>query len=141
MVGFPGETVEEFEETCRLFASGPFAFCHVFSYSERDGTPAARAPAQIPIPERARRSAALRRLAGEKRDGFYRRYLGQKMRVLFEDPKPEHWPAYTDNYIRVAVEKNSLPNPREDLTNRVGLVRLDRIRADFVEGRLVRLLA
>lgn len=139
MVGFPGETPAEFDETCRVFQQNPFAFCHVFSYSERDGTVAAKSTAQVPVPERARRSAFLRRLSASKRHDFYQAHLGREMRVLFEDPKPGLWPAYTDNYIRVMVETRSLPDPSIDLTNRTGRVRLQRISADFVEGELVEL--
>lgn len=138
MVGFPGETEDEFQETCRVFQDEPFAFCHVFSYSEREGTVAAMAENQVPVPERARRSAFLRRLSASKRHDFYEQHLGRTMRVLFEDPKPGLWPAYTDNYIRVMVGTGALPRPSTDLTNRTGLVRLDRIRADFVEGTLVK---
>jgi threonylcarbamoyladenosine tRNA methylthiotransferase MtaB len=137
MVGFPGETEEEFEETCRVFREGPFAFCHVFSYSEREGTVAAKSPEQVPIPERARRSAVLRHLSANRRLGFHQRHLGRTVRVLFEDPKPGLWLGYTDNYIRVVVAAAELPDPTADLTNRTALVRLDRISADFVEATWV----
>lgn len=137
MVGFPGETDDEFDETCRVFRENPFAFCHVFSFSEREGTPAARSEHQVPVPERARRSAFLRRLSGSKRHDYYEHHIGRTMPVLFEDRKPGLWPAYTDNYIRVVVEADSLPDPDVDLTNRTALVRLERVSADFVEGKLV----
>lgn len=137
MVGFPGETEDEFEETCRVFQRNPFAFCHVFSYSERDGTVAAKSTEQVPVPERARRSAVLRHLSARQRNDYYERHVGRTMRVLFEDPKPGIWPGYTDNYIRVVVQAASLPDPAADLTNRTALVRLDRVSADFVEGRLI----
>ncbi len=137
MVGFPGETEEDFGQTCDVFTQNPFAFCHVFTYSERDGTVAAKSSDQIPIPERARRSAFLRRLSASQRHNFYERYLGQTVRVLFEDPKPGLWPAYTDNYIRVMVETSTLPDPSLDLTNRTAQVRLNRITADFTEATLI----
>lgn len=140
MVGYPGESDEEFIETCRVFEENPFAFCHVFSYSEREGTVAAKSATQVPVPERARRSAALRRLSAKKRTNFYDKYTGRTMRVLFEDPKPDFWPAYTDNYIRVIVAKDSLPDPTLDLTNKTALVRLDQVSADFVEATFVELL-
>src|SRR5690625_76063 len=140
MVGYPGETDEEFNETCRVFRENPFAFCHVFTFSERDGTIAAKSTKQVPIPERARRSAALRRLSVSRRYDFYEKHLGRTMRVLFEDPKTDIWPAYTDNYIRVIIEKNQLANPKSDLRNRTALVRLDRVCADFTEGTIVRML-
>ncbi len=137
LVGFPGETTEEFEETCRIFREGPFAYCHVFPYSEREGAPAARMAGAVPVRERARRSAFLRGLSAERRRDFYARYLGRTVGVLFEDPKPGVRTGYTGNYIRVVVDAETLPPGSGDLTNRVAEVRLERIRADFVEGRLV----
>lgn len=140
MVGYPGETEAEFEETCQVFRENPFAFCHVFTFSERDGTIAAKSTEQISIAERARRSAALRRLSVSRRYDFYTEHVGRTMRVLFEDPKQDIWPAYTDNYIRVIVEKNRLSDPQTDLRNRTALVRLDRVCADFTEGTIVQML-
>ena len=57
MVGFPGESVSDFEETCETFLNGPYAYCHVFTYSEREGTPAAKATDHIVMEDRRRRSA------------------------------------------------------------------------------------
>ncbi len=138
MVGFPGETEEEFQDTCSVFLENPFNFCHVFSFSEREGTVAAKRDDQVPLEERQCRSAYLRRLSSKKRYDFYGAYLGTTMRVLFEDPKPDFWPAYTDNYIRVVVPRDAMNG--EDLANRCAEVRLNRIAADFVEGEIVRML-
>lgn len=132
MVGHPSESKAAFEQTCRFIAEQPIAFAHVFPYSERDGTPAARRTDQVPIRERARRSAVLRNLAARKRLDFYRRHLGSTMPVLFEDPKPDCWPGYTANYVRVVLPRNQA-DP-EDLANRLIHVRLDSIEADFVRG-------
>ncbi|MDQ8186883.1 tRNA (N(6)-L-threonylcarbamoyladenosine(37)-C(2))-methylthiotransferase MtaB [Pelagicoccus sp. SDUM812002] len=142
MVGFPGETENDFQETCSVFLENPFDFCHVFSYSERRGTMAARRADQIDIPERARRSAYLRRLSSKKRYDMYERYLGQEMRVLFENPKPDSWPSYTDNYIRVVVPRFGYLAEEKgvDLANRCGRVRLTRVAADYVEGELLEVL-
>lgn len=138
MVGFPGETEEEFQETCSVFLESPFDFCHVFSFSEREGTVAARRDDQVPVEERRRRSAYLRRLSSKKRYDFYGTHLGTTKRVLFENPKPDFWPAYTDNYIRVVAPRNSMNG--EDLANRCAEVKLNRIASDFVEGEIVRML-
>lgn len=139
MVGFSGETEAEFEETCSVFLENPFNFCHVFSYSERKGTVAARRDDQVAMPERARRSAYLRRLSSKKRYDLYESYLGKTMKVLFENPKPEFWPSYTDNYIRVTVPKSGLAK-NEDLANRCGFVKLKKLAADTVEGELIEML-
>jgi threonylcarbamoyladenosine tRNA methylthiotransferase MtaB len=138
MVGFPGESLDEFDETCQIFQENPFDFCHVFPYSERDGTLAARREDQIPTEERARRSAHLRRMASSKRYEHYTAYLGKTMPVLFEDPKEGTWPGYTDNYIRVVIKADQAKN--EYLANRMGSVRLNKISADFVSGDLLEML-
>lgn len=134
MAGFPGETEEDFEETCRLFLEQPLVYCHVFPYSERDGTPAARRTDSVPVPERNRRCARLRRLSAEKRHDFQARFLDRETEVLFEDPRDGLWPGYTPNYIRVLCE-----SPR-NLANRRARVRLARISADFVEGTVAEVL-
>ena len=66
MVGFPGETEEDFAKTCETFVDGPFSYSHVFTYSEREGTPAAKSTDQLPMEERRRRSARLCRLSASK---------------------------------------------------------------------------
>ncbi len=134
LTGFPGEGEKEFEETCRVFLDNPFAYCHVFTYSEREGTPAVRQPEIVPVPERNRRGAFLRRLSAKRRYNYYESYLGKTVEVLFEDQRQGVWPGYTGNYIRVVSESS------QDLTNRLARVRLEKISADFVEGSLVEVL-
>jgi threonylcarbamoyladenosine tRNA methylthiotransferase MtaB len=135
MVGFPGETETDFEQTCHVFLEAPFAFCHVFTYSERDGTVAAKRDDHVPLPERKRRSAHLRRLSAMKRYDFHESFLGRELPVLFENQREATWPGYTPNYIRVVI-----PSAGDNLLNRRGLVRLDSISADFVDGTLIEML-
>jgi threonylcarbamoyladenosine tRNA methylthiotransferase MtaB len=135
MVGFPGETQADFEQTCDVFLEAPFAFCHVFTYSERDGTVAAKRGDHVHLPERKRRSAHLRRLSAMKRHDFHNSYLGRELPVLFENQREATWPGYTPNYIRVVI-----PYAGGNLVNRRGLVRLDSISADFVDGTLIEML-
>ena len=66
MVGFPRETEEDFAKTCETFVDSPFSYSHLFTYSEREGTPAARSSDQVPMEERRRRSAHLCRLSASK---------------------------------------------------------------------------
>ena len=105
MIGFPGETNEEFAITCDNFMNYPFTFCHVFTYSERAGTSAARRSDQVDVPTRQRRSSTLRALSAKKREKFMQQFIGQTVEVLFENPVPEKniTPAYTPNYLRVLV--------------------------------------
>lgn len=134
LVGFPGETDADFAETVRIFTENPFAYTHVFTYSERDGTPAARRDDHIPSGVRQQRSAELRTRSARQRNAWYRSQLGSVHEVLFEDPREGHWPGYTANYIRVVCD-DPLP-----LRNRRAQVRLDRLAADYVEGTVLDVL-
>ena len=77
MVGFPGETESDFEETCDRFLDLPFSYCHVFTFSEREGTPAAKMDKHVSVEQRRQRSAHLRRLSASKRMSFHENQLGQ----------------------------------------------------------------
>jgi threonylcarbamoyladenosine tRNA methylthiotransferase MtaB len=132
MVGHPSESEADFEQTCAFIAEQSIAFAHVFPYSERDGTLAARRIDRVPIQERSRRSAVLRNLAARKRLEFYRTHLGQTLPVLFEDPKPDCWPGYTANYVRVVLPRD--PHSDNDLANHLIPIRLESVEADYVRG-------
>lgn len=97
MVGFPGETDAEFEETQQFIESLPFTYLHVFTYSERPGTPAATAP-QIPMPVRKERNRVLRELAARKNEEFRRRFVNRRLSVVTLD-RP--LAALSDNYLPV----------------------------------------
>jgi threonylcarbamoyladenosine tRNA methylthiotransferase MtaB len=131
MVGYPTEGEAEFEETCKTFMEHPFSYCHVFTFSERENTPAARMVDQVEVPEKQRRSAKLRRLSESKRYDYYSSHIGREMTVLFEDSKDGIWPGYTDNYIRVLVNADST------LQNQIARVKLERVVGDVVEGSLI----
>ena len=75
MVGFPGETDEEFEQSRQFIESLPFTYLHVFTYSARPGTPASEAPGQVPIRVRKERNSILRQLAAAKNLEFRRAML------------------------------------------------------------------
>lgn len=133
MVGFTGETEEDFEETCRCFLELPFAYTHVFPFSEREGTAVMkRDEGWIPIEERNRRCTHLRRLSEKKRYDFMAARLGQTAKVLLEDPRDGGFPGYTENYIRVRV-----PDPGHDIRNELVNVRLNKIRADWMEAEVL----
>lgn len=131
MVGYPGESEEDFEATCETFRENPFTYCHVFSYSRRDNTPAARADDQVPEQVKKQRSATLRKLSERQRQAFAANQLGKVTEVLFEKQKEGVWPGYTPDYIRVVVGSD------EDLTNQVRKVKLNKLSADFVEATLI----
>lgn len=132
MVGFPGETKDYFRETCDTFINFPLAYCHVFTFSERKGTPAAKIQEQIPMDERRKRSAHLRRISASKRMDFFKSQEGEVRRVLFEKPKDKTLAGYTDNYTKVIIE-----NPDVSLANQFVDVRLKQANPEFVLGELV----
>jgi threonylcarbamoyladenosine tRNA methylthiotransferase MtaB len=107
MVGFPGETEEEFEQNRSFIERLPFTYLHVFTYSARPGTPAAAAPSQVPVPVRKQRNRILRELAATKNLEFRRRMAGQKLSVVtLEQPGA----ALSDNYLKVELARPRVPN-------------------------------
>ncbi|WP_309386159.1 tRNA (N(6)-L-threonylcarbamoyladenosine(37)-C(2))-methylthiotransferase MtaB [Cerasicoccus frondis] len=138
MVGFPGETENDFAESCRVLTENPLAYGHVFTYSERGNTPAARRDDHVPMEERHQRSARLRRLSSERRYAFYESNLGRETEVLFEDPRENTASGLTDNYVRVVLSGDGLSGrTAAELRNEFARVRLERVSADFVEGKLI----
>ena len=132
MVGFPGESSSDFEETCATFLDGPFAYCHVFTYSEREGTPAAKSNQQVPMEERRRRSAHLRRLSASKKMDFHAFYEGKELRVLLENPKDNSYFAYSDNYLKVRVPEQPL-----GLANRMARVKIGQAFPEYCLAELL----
>ncbi len=106
IVGFPGETEERFEETCRWIQTAPLSYIHVFPFSRRRGTLAFHLDGQVPVEEIRRRARWMRELGREKRRLFYRRFLHQTLRVLMEDLKEKarpRWKGLSRNYIPVSL--------------------------------------
>ena len=132
MVGFPGESSSDFEETCATFRKGPFAYCHVFTYSEREGTPAAKSNEKVPMEERRRRSAHLRRLSASRRMDFHTLYEGKELRVLLENPKNHSYFAYSDNYLKVRVPEQPI-----GLANRMARVKIGQAFPEYCLAELV----
>ena len=129
MVGFPGETDEEFEESYDFCRRVEFARIHVFSYSPRQGTQAARLPHQVSDRVKKERSQKMLALAKESAQNFSRRFLGRTMAVLFEQQSNGVWSGHTANYIKVYTKSSN------DLTNKLLPVRLVEIYKDGVWGR------
>ena len=103
IAGFPGESEADFEDTMRLLDDQPFTYFHVFPYSKRTGTTAAKARDALDPRTIARRAEALRRLGAEKRQAFTRRFVGRELRVLVEskrDRKTGFLGGYARNYVR-----------------------------------------
>jgi threonylcarbamoyladenosine tRNA methylthiotransferase MtaB len=111
MVGFPGETDAEFEESREFIAAMPFTYLHVFTYSERPGTPAAEEAPQVPMAVRKERNRVLRELAAEKNIAFRERMIGRTLSAV----TLERAMALTENYLKVELAAPREPNVMVDL--------------------------
>src|SRR5580658_8907224 len=100
MVGFPGETEADFEESRSFIASLPFTYLHVFTYSERPGTPASQHADPVPIPVRKARNRILRDLADAKNREFRQRMVG---RMLSAVTLHDGGAALSENYLRIEL--------------------------------------
>ncbi len=112
MTGFPGESGEEFEENRSFIESLPFTYLHVFTYSERPGTPAAAAPDAVPIPVRKERNRILRDLAAAKNLEFRRRMVGKTLSVV---TLAQRGMALSDNFLKVELASLREPNQLCDI--------------------------
>jgi len=105
IVGFPGETREDFLDTYNFINDLDISYLHVFTYSERDDTPAKYMEGVVPGSQRADRSKMLHILSDKKRRAFYESQLGKEEEVLFEaDQKEGFMHGFTSNYVKVKVK-------------------------------------
>jgi threonylcarbamoyladenosine tRNA methylthiotransferase MtaB len=129
IVGFPGETEEDFEETYRLLRDLPLAYFHVFSYSQRHLAQSRRLPDPVNVEKIQQRSFLLRELSCRKRRLFLQGLLGTVQKVLFEQKKDDdNWEGLTDHYARV-----KMPSP-DNLRNQFFDVYLDRLEGQVIRG-------
>ena len=133
IVGFPGETEEHFLETYNFLNDLDISYLHVFTYSERDNTPAAEMEGAVPLKVRKKRSKMLRGLSAKKRRAFYESQIGNTATVLFEGENKEGYiHGFTENYVKVKAPWNpSLVNTLQDIKlkeiDEDGLVRFEKI--------------
>ena len=112
MVGFPGETEEDFRQLAGALTELPLTYHHIFRYSEREGTIASRMTEAVDPAVRKERSAVLREISRQRRREVARRSIGQTRLVHFERPDGNgSWEGLTDNYLRVKVP---IPMPLDD---------------------------
>ena len=100
IAGFPGETEEEFEETCAFVKRVAFARIHVFPYSRRSGTVADRIPGQVPEEVKKIRALRLIEIGNKLEEAYVQQQVGKCVKVLFE----ENGEGYTDTYVRVGAD-------------------------------------
>ena len=135
IVGFPGETKEDFLDTYQFLNDLDISYLHVFTYSERDNTPAAKMAGVVSMKDRGERSKMLHILSDKKRRSFYEANIGTEAQVLFEnDIEDGMMHGFTENYIRACAKYDPL------LVNEIKSVRLTSINhKGFVEAEEVNL--
>ncbi|MCB0380212.1 MAG: tRNA (N(6)-L-threonylcarbamoyladenosine(37)-C(2))-methylthiotransferase MtaB [Flavobacteriales bacterium] len=135
IVGFPGETEEDFLETYQFLNELPVSYLHVFTYSERQNTTANKMTEVVPKQERSKRSKMLHILSEKKRRQFYSEHIGATYNVLFESENNDGFlNGFTENYIKVKVPYNAL------LENTIQTMKLSHVDAEgVVEGELINL--
>lgn len=125
IVGFPGETDEDFLDTYNFLNELDISYLHVFTYSERDNTDALAIKEVVPVAIRKKRNKMLRILSAKKLRHFYEQHLGESRVVLFEgDNKEGFMHGFTDNYIKVKTPYDA------SLVNQLKMVKLKELDAD-----------
>ena len=120
IVGFPGETEQDFQDSCQLIKDIPFSKVHIFKYSKRPGTLATNLPNQVAEQVKNKRSQALIKLADKLAIKNNKRFIGQVLPILWEHPQAGYHSGFTNNYLRVKVESPK----NKKLTNTIGDVKL-----------------
>jgi threonylcarbamoyladenosine tRNA methylthiotransferase MtaB len=125
IVGFPGESDEDFADTYRFIQEMDISYLHVFTYSERANTDAKEMGNVVPMHVRRERNEQLRILSEKKKRHFYNAFTNQNRPVLFESHKDSNYiTGFTDNYIKVILPKT------EELVNTIDQVYLSEINGD-----------
>ena len=125
IVGFPGETKEEFNKTIEYLKSLPISYLHVFTYSERANTNAPKMNDVVPMDIRRKRSKQLRILSLKLKLKFYNENIGYKGKVLLESKEENNLIGFTENYIKVKI-------PFDDkMINTIQEVRIEKINSDI----------
>ena len=131
IVGFPGETDEEFEKTYTFLKNINFYKMHIFKYSKRTGTPAATMPNQVDGNIQEKRSNRLLELSMENQIRYNLSYVGKTVDVLFEEKNEDFWIGHTDNYMVVKVKTN------ENLENKIKSVQITDTNNEELIGEII----
>ena len=131
IVGFPGETEEEFQQTLDFIQKCAFSAMHIFPYSKRPGTPAAKLPGQVLNAVKEERAHRAAQIARTMQDAYLDRWVGETVPVLFEEEREGLWRGHTTRYCEVTVQS---PQP---LHNQLRQVRLTGRDGGALQGVLV----
>ena len=110
IVGFPGESEEEFRETLAFVEKCAFSAMHIFPYSRRSGTPAAQMPGQVPNAVKEERAHRAGELARRLEEAYLEAWVGETLPVLFEEKKDGLWRGHAPNYTEVLLAGEDLHN-------------------------------
>ncbi len=131
IVGFPGETEEEFHQTLDFIQKCAFSAMHIFPYSKRPGTPAAKLPGQVLNAVKEERAHRAAQIARTMQDAYLDRWVGETVPVLFEEEREGLWRGHTTRYCEVAVQS------AQPLHNQLRQVRITGRDGGALQGVLV----
>jgi threonylcarbamoyladenosine tRNA methylthiotransferase MtaB len=131
IVGFPGETEENFSLTYNFLRKLPISYLHVFTYSERPGTKASTMSGKVDISERRKRNNMLRILSDKKKYAFYNEMIGKELEVLFEEPDENNIvKGFSSNYVRVSHTFSA------EMINNFSNIAVSEIKGNICSGEL-----
>ena len=131
IVGFPGETEEEFQQTLDFIQKCAFSAMHIFPYSKRPGTPAAKLPGQVLNAVKEERAHRAAQIARTMQDAYLDCWVGETVPVLFEEERDGLWRGHTTRYCEVTVQS------AQPLHNQLRQVRLTGRDGGALQGVLV----
>ena len=131
IVGFPGETEEEFQQTLDFIQKCAFSAMHIFPYSKRPGTPAAKLPGQVRNAVKEERAHRAAQIARTMQDTYLDSWVGETVPVLFEEEREGLWRGHTTRYCEVAVQS------AQPLHNQLRQVRITGHVGGSLQGVLV----
>ncbi len=129
IVGFPGETEDDFVETLNFLEKIGFSRIHIFRYSKRDGTPAAKMPNQIENKVKLERAERVDKLWKDLEKKYFKKFIGQKIEVLWETCDDNVWNGLSGEYVPCKVSGSS-----ENLENRISEVIGKKVISDHEKG-------
>ena len=132
IVGFPGETDEEFNQTYAFLKEIKFYKIHTFKYSKRAGTKAEKFPNQVSPEIKEIRSKKVIELSNLMQEEYNKSYIGKKVNVLVEEKQGEYFKGHTKNYMYVAIK-----NSDEDLENKIVEVKINNTENELLIGDIV----
>ncbi len=130
IVGFPNETEEDFIESYNFCAELEFSKIHVFPYSKRDGTAAAKMPNQVIKEEKHKRSQKLNELSKELEETYAKKFLNKEVMVLIEEEKDSYFIGHTSNYLKVMIKGNLK-------LNELVKVKITSVKGSIIIGNLI----